>query len=221
MSTHCVIAERTDEGYRGIYCHHDGYPEGVGAMLAKHYRDPEKVGKLMELGDISSLEPELEPPPGSSHSHQDPMPGVTVAYGRDRGEAGNRAAQASSLDELVALVSWAHVYLFMGGWWECKGIDHRGYNAHRLDEDERMVSVSESRLEFFVPKFFIPPELGALHGGLKDVSADEFEEMCGRAPVQDDLERANCSEAGKPGHSMCGVCERCSKPRFECGHALA
>lgn len=49
------------------------------------------------------------------------------------------------------------------------------------------------------------------------MTAEEFESMVGRPPHLDDLERANCSEAGDVGHFMCGVCDEHKKPRFECG----
>jgi hypothetical protein len=69
---------------KSIYCHWDGYPEGVGATLQKHYLDREKVAALIELGAISSLEKEVAPT--GPHSFDRPQPGVVVAYHRDRGE---------------------------------------------------------------------------------------------------------------------------------------
>lgn len=38
-----------------IYCHFDGYPEGVGQTLIDHWTDPKKVNRLIALGDLSSL----------------------------------------------------------------------------------------------------------------------------------------------------------------------
>ena len=38
-----------------IYVHHDSYPDGVGKRLVNYYKDKDKIMKLMELGDISSL----------------------------------------------------------------------------------------------------------------------------------------------------------------------
>jgi len=37
----------------------------------------------------------------------------------------------------------------------------------------------------------------------------------GRWPVQDDLERVNCSQAGQIGHWGCGICVH-HKPRWQC-----
>lgn len=56
MSTRCRIGYRLpDERIKSIYCHHDGYPEGVGKLLKEYYNDPVKIEELLNLGDISSL----------------------------------------------------------------------------------------------------------------------------------------------------------------------
>ncbi len=71
MATRSRIAiENQDGTVTSIYCHFDGYLEGVGKKLFNHY-DREKTEKLMELGDISVL----------GESTLD-----TIAYCRDRGE---------------------------------------------------------------------------------------------------------------------------------------
>jgi hypothetical protein len=71
MATRSRIAiENEDGSVKSIYCHFDGYLSGVGKTLFNHY-DKEKLEKLIELGDISSLEA---------------SPESTVAYCRDRGE---------------------------------------------------------------------------------------------------------------------------------------
>jgi hypothetical protein len=71
MATRSRIAiENQDGTVDSIYCHFDGYVDGVGKTLFNHY-DQEKLEKLLELGDISSLGTSIED---------------TVAYCRDRGE---------------------------------------------------------------------------------------------------------------------------------------
>ena len=71
MSTRSRIAIENESGIvNSIYCHFDGYVDGVGKTLFNHY-DKEKLQKLIELGNISSL----------GESTED-----TVAYCRDRGE---------------------------------------------------------------------------------------------------------------------------------------
>jgi len=56
MSTRSRIGIVNKDGtVRSIYCHFDGYPEGVGETLRKHYNTPEKINELLDLGDISTL----------------------------------------------------------------------------------------------------------------------------------------------------------------------
>lgn len=56
MSTRSRIGmEMPDGTIKSIYCHWDGYPEGVGKELEKSYQDPKKIEELLNLGDISSL----------------------------------------------------------------------------------------------------------------------------------------------------------------------
>jgi len=71
MATRSRIAiENQDGTVDSIYCHFDGYISGVGKTLFNHY-DQEKLEKLLELGNISTL--------GESTID-------TEAYCRDRGE---------------------------------------------------------------------------------------------------------------------------------------
>lgn len=86
MSTRSVIGVHINNVVRSIYCHFDGYPEHVGAILEQHYQSDEKRSALMDLGDLSVLGPELTPPDGEHHSFERKYPGVVVAYHRDRGE---------------------------------------------------------------------------------------------------------------------------------------
>lgn len=39
----------------GVYCHWDGYPDGVGAELKKHYDTYEKALNLILLGQLSCI----------------------------------------------------------------------------------------------------------------------------------------------------------------------
>jgi hypothetical protein len=72
---------------KSIYCHFDGYLQGVGLMLHEHYQDKTKVEKLIALGDISFLDEEVDIPEGVEHSFNNTHPGITVAYHRDREES--------------------------------------------------------------------------------------------------------------------------------------
>jgi hypothetical protein len=84
MATRSTIAMEMQDGWvRSVYCHWDGYPEGVGATLQEHYTDPAKIAQLLEIGDISSLREEI----GEQHDFNSASD-VTTFYGRDRGEDG-------------------------------------------------------------------------------------------------------------------------------------
>jgi len=47
------------------------------------------------------------------------------------------------------------------------------------------------------------------------MTVEEFKELTGDMPVDDDLERVNCKDAGKRGHRSCGICPKCKKPAFQ------
>ncbi|MBT1162561.1 hypothetical protein [Bifidobacterium sp. SO1] len=56
MSTRSGIAIKNQNGtYSWIYCHYDGYLEGVGQTLLDHYQNRQQIESLMSLGDISWL----------------------------------------------------------------------------------------------------------------------------------------------------------------------
>jgi hypothetical protein len=72
MSTRSYIGiEKEDKTVRYIYCHFDGYPSGVGAILENQYRDIDKINSLIDFGSISTLGETIE---------------STVAYSRDKKE---------------------------------------------------------------------------------------------------------------------------------------
>lgn len=96
MATRSYIGTVEDNKVKYIYCHFDGYLEGVGRILAKNYNTPFKVNALLELGDISELRE---------------TPETCVAYHRDKGEKFNSAG--SHLKDLIIKDdSVDYVYLF-------------------------------------------------------------------------------------------------------------
>lgn len=102
MSTRSYICKENEDGtYTGIYCHSDGYLEHNGAILIDGYNSRDRVEALLKLGNLSYLQPKLEPDPNFPHSFDfdKRQEGVTVAYGRDRGETGQEA-QTIKLEDL-------------------------------------------------------------------------------------------------------------------------
>ncbi len=102
MGTRSTIALEFADGTVGqVYCHWDGYLSHNGEILLNNYMDPFKLQKLIDLGDLSSLGPEI----GEKHPFDNPHKYGTDAYNewqkdkqnvctfyyRDRGEEGTEA----------------------------------------------------------------------------------------------------------------------------------
>ena len=49
------------------------------------------------------------------------------------------------------------------------------------------------------------------------ITEEMFEAATGDKPVNDDLERCNCTKAGEPGHYMCGWNHYANLPVFMAG----
>lgn len=117
MSTRSRIAVRNADGtITSIYCHYDGYPDGVGKTLVEHYTDPDKIAALIALGDLSVLGKDI----GVKQDFGNPAEGTCLAYGRDRGETSVDAV--TDVDEVAfrkrAAEGWEeYVYLWADGDW--------------------------------------------------------------------------------------------------------
>jgi len=115
MATRSYIGVRnTDGSVDYIYCHFDGYPDGVGKTLTKYYSKMNQVSELMELGDLSVLGEQI----GEQHDFDSPVKGWCRAYGRDRGEV-NVGVKNSNFRELINDQNVDYVYVFDGDYWEC------------------------------------------------------------------------------------------------------
>jgi hypothetical protein len=147
MATRSRIGIVNEDGtVSSVYCHWDGYPSGNGKLLVTHYTDRDKVKALIELGSISSLCPNVAPPPlfesddervkmgvrvlegigavDSRHTFDNPMPGVTVAYHRDRGEDYYPPRVNKSLEEYLEADNEEYGYVFtLEGEWLVKSWD--------------------------------------------------------------------------------------------------
>jgi hypothetical protein len=118
MATRSTIAVIHDNGtVSQIYCHWDGYLQGVGAELIKNYSTPELAEELISLGDISSLHRSIHPK-GNDHTFDCPENGVTVFYGRDRGELDTQAKHFDSVKKYLDNNSTEdYNYLYQLGQW--------------------------------------------------------------------------------------------------------
>ena len=136
MSTTSIIAVKTGDLLRTIYCHNDGYLYGVGRCLLENYNTQEKAEALVALGDLSSVGPRLAPEAGEPHTFNRPAQGVTVSYHRDRAEEGTEAWTVNlkevNLGEIVEnLDDSGYLYVFMDGQWFYR------------DEDGRLVALTK------------------------------------------------------------------------------
>lgn len=69
MSTRSdIIVHRADGQWHRIYCHFDGYLEGVGKTLFNHYTGQKKIEQLLTLGNLSALGEEI----GKKHPFDNP-----------------------------------------------------------------------------------------------------------------------------------------------------
>lgn len=104
MATRSNIGARQENGtIKAIYCHYDGYPEGVGATLAEHYTDPAKVEALLNLGDFSSLAENVE----------------NIQSYAQQGEKETEARTFATQEEWVEMLDGAgieYLYLFEKNW---------------------------------------------------------------------------------------------------------
>ena len=87
MATRSTIAlEFADGTVQQIYCHWDGYLSNNGQILLRHYSDPFKLQRLIDLGAVSSLRPEIgEKQDFDKRETQNEN--WCLIYGRDRGES--------------------------------------------------------------------------------------------------------------------------------------
>lgn len=128
MATRCRIAIKEANGtYRSIYCHNDGYPEGVGEILETYYTEVNKIEKLMDLGDISSLGPSLEfkdPDTFFKDPRAYALDDGTTDYNRWRDE-GTKAEVSDTLEELTSLAednAAVFLYIFEDGKWNVENV---------------------------------------------------------------------------------------------------
>lgn len=125
MSTRASIAIFRPNGeIEHIYVHWEGQPSaGIGSTLIDHHNSEERASDIVALGDLSFLGRHLVPEEGKSHSAAHPLPGVTIAYHRDRKEPWEETKPQRS----ASISTWAsqriddgceHLYIWRDDhWW--------------------------------------------------------------------------------------------------------
>lgn len=117
MATRSTIAVQLKDGtVRKVYCHWDGYLEHNGAILVDNYNTQELAELVTSAGDISFLDAKFVP--DSEHSFDKPQEGVTILYGRDRGETGVDPIVYRDVADYQGRCQFEEYnYLFIGGEW--------------------------------------------------------------------------------------------------------
>lgn len=112
MATRSAIGIQYGSTVKAVYCHNDGYPEGVGRTLVEHYNRV-KTAHLISLGNLSVLGTMIEPDPEFPHSFNDRQRNVCVFYGRDRGEEGNEYQVFDSAEQFRQEFGTGIEYLYL------------------------------------------------------------------------------------------------------------
>ena len=121
MGTRSRIGVMHGDIVKSVYCHWDGYLEHNGRILQEHYNSA-KANNLVALGDISTLREHIAIPDGIDHSFEKPLPGITVFYGRDRGETGVEFKAAHTFAEFLEQCDNCgaeYYYINRDGVWYC------------------------------------------------------------------------------------------------------
>ena len=111
MATRSIIRIKNGDS---IYCHWDGYLSHNGKILLRHFNNKRKIKKLLELGNLSSLNKRIRPT--KKHNFEKPQKDVIVAYHRDRGEEYNQ----STADTMIYI---DFIYEWNGSRWFVYGVE--------------------------------------------------------------------------------------------------
>ena len=140
MGTRSRIGVMHGDKCKSVYCHWDGYLSNNGRILLEHY-DSAKANHLVALGDISSLDRNVEIPEGVEHTFDNPVKGITSFYGRDRGETGCEFVVDHTFEDFMKRVddSGAEYYYIMKD-----GVWYVGDNYGNGDMSGRLMELSKA-----------------------------------------------------------------------------
>lgn len=128
MATRSTIAlEYADGTVDMVYCHWDGYLEHNGRILRDYWSNPFKLQRLIDLGDLSSLDFDI----GEQHEFGETTTGCTF-YGRDRGESDISARRFKDFDDYVKnaqFEEYNYILTREEGWLVADGYTNRDFVA--------------------------------------------------------------------------------------------
>ena len=132
MGTRSRIGVMHGDKVKSIYCHWDGYLEHNGRILFDHYNSA-KANKLVALGAMSSLRPEL----GEKHHFDDRNEGCTF-YGRDRGEKDVEFKVAHTFEEFLEQCEESgaeYYYIMKDDVWYCGDMYNNIFEGTSISRD--------------------------------------------------------------------------------------
>lgn len=109
MSTNSTIIVEVDGKAKSIYCHWDGYIDGVGFALRDNFGTQELAEAVVALGDCSTI---------AGAADIDAIEAIE-AYHRDKGEdwADVKPQTYPTMDAAFADADTPYVYMFVDGKW--------------------------------------------------------------------------------------------------------
>ena len=134
------ISVKSGNVYKTVYCHCDGYPEGVGEILLNHYNSQEAAEALIKGGDIMLLGKKCDRP--KWHSYINPIPDYTVYYGRDRGDKDTGYTLSEQKPELKEY----YLYVFEDGKWFVSSIYEYPKNQELTHELINICALAKKKL---------------------------------------------------------------------------
>ena len=102
MATRSTIGiQNDDETIEAVYCHWDGYLEGVGKTLKENYNSEDKIRQLLSFGNISSLGEDIN---------------SSLFYERDRQEKDQKSEILKTQKQLLDFRQ-EYNYVWINGQW--------------------------------------------------------------------------------------------------------
>ena len=158
MSTRSLIGIKRDGNITSIYCHFDGYLEGVGETLVNHYDTEEKIDALLEHGDMSCLGEDIKSCEFYKDRGEDDVDAQTL-YEKDNREGDS----VENRYYISGQHCWAdYVYLFKDGKW---------YYAFECVDNEKMkgLTISFTKETKESPILYLPPVWKLVTDGIAEI----------------------------------------------------
>lgn len=132
MGTRSFIAMYDEDTakYHAVYCHWDGYPEGVGLTLRFNYDTPMKVRELVSLGDFSSLRDTIEETQAESYKVRGDTDVDTLVF-----------STSSEMESYYRGCWCEYGYMYLKGKWICVSLTTPTINLYDINKETEHAQV--------------------------------------------------------------------------------